>query len=313
MKMKTINTVSGGKSSAYIAEHYPADFNVFSLVRVERPPMEEDRYNCLWMKGKDEFTRQLISDRIGVDFYGTAEEDTIIYTILDLEQHIGREIKIITGETFDHVIKHAGRCLPDPLRRFCTAELKMKPMFNWWRETINEPSVFRIGYREGEEKRTRKMQKKLNENGLLVQNAVIGSRECTRKKTSEIFTQNRWGLIEWQKPDFILQSNHITEEIVLKNWEDKPVRFAKKNNCVICFHQDLLFVRFRASYDESNMEVLKWAQTKEGVKHPDDVWNKANKKKPLTRMESIINSDIIEKLDIKEGDFSGCDSGFCGV
>jgi hypothetical protein len=311
--MYKVNTVSGGKSSAYIAENYEADFNVFSLVRIERPPITENRYDCSWMKGKDEPTRKLISDRIGLDFYGTAEEDAIIYTILDLEQHIGKEIKIVTGETFDHVIKNAGRCLPDPLRRFCTTELKMKPMFDWWRETINEPAIFRIGYREGEERRTNKMLKKLNSNGLLEMNAVIGSRECTRKKTGEKFTQNRWGLIEWQKPEFILQDNNVNEEMVVSNWESKPVRFAKKNNCVMCFHQEWMLMRYRAEQDKSNMEVLKWAATKEGVKHPDDVFNKANRKKPLIRMQTIIDSDIIEKQNIKETDFNKCDSGYCGV
>ena len=31
--MVTVNSVSGGKTSAYIAANYPADYNVFSLVR----------------------------------------------------------------------------------------------------------------------------------------------------------------------------------------------------------------------------------------------------------------------------------------
>ncbi len=31
--MITVNSVSGGKTSAYIAANYPADYDVFSLVR----------------------------------------------------------------------------------------------------------------------------------------------------------------------------------------------------------------------------------------------------------------------------------------
>jgi hypothetical protein len=88
--MKTVNSISGGKTSAYIAKHFPADINIFSLVRID------DKDN-LWMKGKDEKTRQLISDKLGVEFIGTAEMDEIIYTILDLEQHIGTNITWITG------------------------------------------------------------------------------------------------------------------------------------------------------------------------------------------------------------------------
>ena len=96
--MKTVNSISGGKTSAYIAKHFPANINIFSLVRIE------DTDN-LWMKGKDEQTRQLISDRLGKEFIGTAEMDEIIYTILDLEQFIGQEIKMITGNTFEEIIK----------------------------------------------------------------------------------------------------------------------------------------------------------------------------------------------------------------
>ena len=33
--MKTVNSISGGKTSAYIAANYPADYNVFSLVRTK--------------------------------------------------------------------------------------------------------------------------------------------------------------------------------------------------------------------------------------------------------------------------------------
>ena len=33
--MKTINSLSGGKTSSYIAANYPADYDVFALVRIE--------------------------------------------------------------------------------------------------------------------------------------------------------------------------------------------------------------------------------------------------------------------------------------
>lgn len=75
--MITVNSISGGKTSAYLMKHYPANINIFSLVRVE------DKNN-LWMKGKDEKIRQLVSDKIGKEFSGTVEMDEIIYTILDL-------------------------------------------------------------------------------------------------------------------------------------------------------------------------------------------------------------------------------------
>ena len=48
--------------------------------------------------------RQQVSDRLGTEFIGTLEEDTIIYTMLDLEQFIGSKIDWVTGKTFDNSI-----------------------------------------------------------------------------------------------------------------------------------------------------------------------------------------------------------------
>ena len=90
----TVNGVSGGKTSAYIAKNYPADHNVFALVRT-------DDKNCLFPDAK---IRQIVSDRIGTEFIGTLEENAIIYTMLDLEQFIGQKIDWVTGKTFDEII-----------------------------------------------------------------------------------------------------------------------------------------------------------------------------------------------------------------
>ena len=93
-KMKTINSLSGGQTSSYIAKHYPADYNVFALVRTS------DK-NCMFPDAK---IRQIVSDRIGTEFIGTLEDDIIIYTMLDLEQYIGSKIDWVTGKTFDELI-----------------------------------------------------------------------------------------------------------------------------------------------------------------------------------------------------------------
>ena len=124
--MKTVNSISGGKTSAYIAAHYPSDYNVFSLVRT-------DDTNC---KFKDENIRQIVSDRLGVEFIGTLEEDVIIYTILDLEQYIGKKIHWVTGISFDQVVKTKGGWLPNKLHRYCTTNMKLIPIFEWWQNNF---------------------------------------------------------------------------------------------------------------------------------------------------------------------------------
>ena len=151
--MKTVNSLSGGKTSSYIAANYPADYNVFALVRT-------DDKKCLF---PDKKLRQVVSDKIGQEFIGTLEEDEIIYTILDLEQFIGQKINWVSGISFDEVVEKKGGWLPNKLHRYCTTNLKLIPIFEWWHENINDPVEMRIGYRANEVKRAIRMNEKRNE------------------------------------------------------------------------------------------------------------------------------------------------------
>ena len=138
--MKTVNSLSGGKTSSYIAANYPADYNVFALVRT-------DDKNCMF---PDKKVRQVVSDKIGKEFIGTLEMDTIIYTMLDLEQFIGQKIDWVSGLTFEEVILlPQNNVLPSPLRRYCTEHLKVIPIFEWWQKEINQVCEMRIGFRKG--------------------------------------------------------------------------------------------------------------------------------------------------------------------
>jgi len=126
--MKTVNSLSGGKTSSYIDTNYKADYNVFSLVRTS------DK-KCLFPDAK---IRQEVSDRLKTEFIGTLEDNMIIYTMLDLEQYIGSKIDWVTGKTFDEIIvRKDKKYLPNATIRFCTTEMKLQPIFNWWRKKIN--------------------------------------------------------------------------------------------------------------------------------------------------------------------------------
>ena len=119
--MTTINSISGGKTSAYIAKNYPADYNIFSLVRT----------NDKEVMFPDAKVRQIVSDRIGHEFIGTLEQDEIIYTILDLEQYIGQEVVWLSDKTFEEVIQDHNEYLPNKMSRFCTVDMKVKPIAQW--------------------------------------------------------------------------------------------------------------------------------------------------------------------------------------
>ena len=111
--MKKVVSVSGGKSSAYILANYPSDYAVFSLVRTK----DKD---CIY---PDKKIRQIVSDKIGQEFVGTLEQDSVIKIVLELEQFTGKKIDWIAGETFDDLIKRK-KMLPNVMMRFCTQNLK---------------------------------------------------------------------------------------------------------------------------------------------------------------------------------------------
>lgn len=280
--MKTVNSISGGKTSAYIAAHYPSDYNVFSLVRT-------DDTNC---KFKDEKIRQIVSDRLGVEFIGTLEEDVIIYTILDLEQYIGKKIDWVTGISFDQVVKTKGGWLPNKLHRYCTTNMKLIPIFEWWQKTINEPAEFRIGFRANEQARAKRMLEKTNHNGLLEQKTIVGKRG----------SRNKWGMIEWEKPTFPLITDQVYKDNIEQYWKDKPVRFAYMNNCVGCFHRNKLLLK---KMYQKHPNKMNWFEKQELNRDKRDGWING------VRYKEIKNWST--QVELFDDDFNDCDSGYCGL
>ena len=280
--MITINSVSGGKTSAYIAANYDSDYNLFSLVTTES---EECRF-------KDESLRQKVSDRIGKEFIGTLEDDIIIHTIFDLEQYIGKEIVWVSGISFDEVIKTKGGWLPNKLHRYCTTHLKLEPMFEWWRENFDEPVQFRIGFRANEQGRAKRTLEKRNKDGYLEYKAVVG-KYGTRKK---------WGNIPWQIPTFPLIEDQIYKDNIEKFWKDKPVRFAWMNNCVGCFHKNPVLLNKMFTKHPNKM---KWFADQEQGRKKQDGW--------ITHMRDNDIKNWNLQTELFDTDFTDCDSGYCGI
>jgi hypothetical protein len=282
--MKTVNSLSGGKTSSYIAANYKADYNVFSLVRTN------DK-KCLFPDAK---IRQQISDRLGTEFIGTLEEDEIIYTMLDLEQYIGQKIEWVTGKTFDEIIvRKDKKYLPNVTQRFCTTEMKLKPIFNWWQKKINKPIKMNIGYRANEGSRAKTMLSKTNKNGLSTFKTIVGKRK----------TQNKWADIEWQKPVFPLIKDNIYKDTIEKYWKNKPVRFAYMNNCVGCFHRTPVLLKHLS---DKHPNKYQWFIDAE----QDTGYNVRTFKNGMS-YEQIKNS--FKQTSLFDDDFNECDSGYCGI
>lgn len=282
--MKTVNSISGGKTSAYIAANYPADYDVFSLVRTS------DK-NCLY---PDKKLRQIVSDKIGTEFIGTLEDDVIIQTILNLEQFIGREITWVTGKTFDEIILRGNKkYLPNVTQRFCTTQMKLDPIFKWWQKEIGKPIETRIGYRANEHNRAKTMLSKLNQDGLSTYKTIVGKRG----------TRNKWAEIGWQKPVFPLINDNIYKDQVEKYWKDKNVSFAYMNNCIGCFHRNAALLKLMS---EKHPNKFNWFIEAE----QDAGYNVRTFKNGIT-YKQIKHS--LKQIPLFEDDFNECDSGYCGI
>lgn len=284
--MKTITSLSGGKTSSYLAANYPSDAIVFSLVRIE-----DNR--CRF---KDEKIRKLVEDKIQAPFIATAEDDTIIYTILDLEQYLGRKIDWVTGITFDEVINKKGGWLPNKLHRYCTTWLKIDPIFHYWRKNFNEPVYMNIGFRANETNRAIKMLNRRNENGFVEYKGIIGKHKNGN---------NKWKSIEYQVPNFPLIQNHIYRDTIHNFWIDKPVRFAERNNCVGCFHRTPVLLKYQF---EKHPKKMNWFLEQEQEQHKRKKNKKATWRSDVD-YEKIRNSNL--QIDLISEMFSECDSGYC--
>ena len=282
-KLKTVNSLSGGKTSSYIAANYPADYNVFSLVRT-------DDKNCIF---PDKKIRQEVSDRLGTEFIGTLEEDMIIYTMLDLEQFIGSKIDWVTGKTFDEItVRNGKRYLPNVTQRFCTTEMKLQPIFDWWRKEINQVVEMRIGFRANEQRRAKTMLEKTNKNGNLEFKAIVGKRK----------TQNKWADIEWQKPKFPLIENPTFKDSIENYWQDKNVRFAYLNNCVGCFHRSPVLLKHMS---DKHPNKFQWFVDSEENGYGKRTFKNGMKYKDIKKS--------LKQTKLFDTDFNECDSGYCGL
>ena len=281
--MKTITSVSGGQSSAYIAANYPADFLVFALVCIEDP-------RCA---PKDRKLVQKVSDKLGQEFVATAEDDIILHTMFDLEQYLGQQIDWVTGSTFDDVTQNKGGWLPNKLHRYCTVEMKLRPMFRWWKHKVGEPAYMQIGFRAGEEGRAKRMLERANEDGLLEFKDIVGKHSNGN---------NKWATEPWQKPKFPMIEDRIRRDHVVEFWKDKPVRFAERNNCVGCFHRNPLLLR---QMFDKHPEKMEWFSAQERIEGKGQ-WIHGG-----TRYDDIAKHRLQHELTFE--DFSECDSGHCGL
>jgi hypothetical protein len=238
---------------------------------------------------------QLVSDKIGKEFIATAEDDTILHTILDLEQYIGNKIHWVAGDSFDKIINRGkNKYLPNVTKRFCTQIMKLQPLFEWWLETIGEPVQMQIGFRANEMRRAKNMLSKTDENGRLCFKHIVGKHKNGN---------NKWKNTAWQKPIFPLINDGIYKDEIVEYWKGKPVRFAYMNNCIGCFHRSPILLKHMSKRHPNKFQWFIDAEQ-------DSNYGEITFKNGYSYQKI---KDSLEQLDLFDDDFNECDSGYCGL
>jgi hypothetical protein len=277
--MITVNSLSGGKTSSYLEAHYPADVSLFALMCL-------DSHNA--NVGSKTFTidshiKQLVNDKLQKfcshqpEFQGTAEDPLIIKTMLDLEQHTGREITWLRGADFGSLVDEKGT-LPNKQHRWCTTKFKIKPVFEHLFMYHSLPCKMRIGYRSDEAHRVNNFRdtfKYATHAEFVYQSAgelaprnmhqvplpyITKSGKVNKdyiRGYSHPF-RHRWAEIPFRIGEFPLIEDGIDQQDVQRYWKDKNVQFPEDSNCQFCFwkHPQQLRKNFETNPSIMNNAVI---------------------------------------------------------
>jgi hypothetical protein len=285
--MKTINSLSGGKTSSYMAVHYPADYNLFSLVCID------DKKS----RPKDKKIIQSVNDKLNkygfVDKYGefiaTAEDDLILKVMFDLEQQIGKEIIWVRHQSLDWWIKKK-KMLFNMTMRYCTTETKIIPICEWVvNELINNDICDKVLMNQGIRYDEQERQK--TGDNIYYENKIITGKTYDGRK-------NKWTKYKWAVANYPLINDKVFVNNVQLFWKNYDIEFPKDSNCVGCFWKDPQ--QLRRNWD-SQPQKMQWFSDQE---------KKSNHFfKPNIDYSQI--KDIGIQLDFFDGTGSGCQAGFC--
>lgn len=257
--MKSITSISGGKTSAYMAIHYPTDYYLFAIVLNEDPLTAP----------KDPGVLRECRKRIP-GFIGSSEVEITLKNLLYTEEILGKPIDWVCAYesqhkpsfksdvkgwlpkplTFDRLIS-AKNSLPNKSARWCTIQLKIYAIYwHTYLHIMEEPDsvVFmNIGFRSDEPLRVKKAKD-------CKKNRIRAPRQC------HMGGRQKWLEHEWRVQNFPLYDNGITHEDVKLYWADKPFQWPEVSNCAHCFwHTDLELQKVESQYPN----FMNWAKQQE--------------------------------------------------
>lgn len=285
--MKTINSLSGGKTSSYLAVNYPVDHNIFSLVRIDDEKCKPSDIKMIQLVN-DKLEKYGYLEKYG-EFVATAEDDKILKVMFDLEQMIGSEIVWVCHHSLDKWIDKKGM-LMNMTMRYCTTETKIIPICEW---VVNElmlkgdfqPVFMNQGIRFDEFERAKTGL------GREYRNKIITGKSNNGKR-------NKWTEYFWAVANYPLIDDEIFHFSIQEFWKEKEIDFPIDSNCIGCFWKDVQ--QLRKNWDD----------------HPNKMeWFSYQEKRKNHFFKPNINYDQIKEVAIQQefnfGTGSGCQAGFC--
>jgi len=246
----SVSSVSGGKTSSYMAIHFPTDIYLFAVVLTDHQASAP----------KDPGLLRECQRRIP-HFIASHEADQTLLNILRLEQQIGKEIKWVASEySLDKFILgktdipgySKGKRLPNHFTRFCTVQQKITPIF--WHCYLYHPLpvIMNIGFRADEKRR-------------------VDNWTCDKDKFRYFYLcdvesrKYEWKNIEWRITQFPLYEEGIDYTIVNNYWERKGWHFPEISNCRFCFFHTDFQIQAQAMQEPDNLQW--WLNMEDEVKH----------------------------------------------
>lgn len=285
MESMTLNSVSGGRTSSYMAIHYPADINIFACVCIDYPEAAP----------KDDAVKKYCIDKLNGNFIASAEDEKSLLIMMQLEQLLGKEIIWVRGKSFDAIIDEAG-CLPTWNRRFCTTFLKIFPIFEYCYFKYGIVTE-QIGYRYDEFHRAYSIEKGSKPQlkiKSIWKNYPISTNNFGRKR-------NNLEDIHWANKSYPLIENKITREPINKYWSSvhPEFDFPEDSNCKGCHHKSKIQIKRNR---QTNPDILQWFANQE-KKKKFNTWHD-----DTIPYEQIFKMNFTELIDFPNG---SCDSGYC--
>ena len=295
--MITVNSLSGGKTSSYIAANYPADVEVFALVCID-----DINANAKTAFKVDAKVRQMVNDKLQKycshmpEFLATAEDPLTIKTMFDLEQFIGREIIWVRGIGYDEVIRQK-QMIPNALTSSCTTLTKIKPIFELLYMYFDLPCRMRIGYRADETDRVEDFTENFK---IPIYSQLYNKPKKGGVERTEWF--QRWEDFKYRVGEFLLVRDNIYNIDVQNFW--KPlidagiIEFPPDTNCQFCFHKMLQQLKINSV---RNPSLAMWSAVMESIQG-----NTFQKEWSMLEIQNVnVQQDLFGQLH------SSCKGGYC--